>query len=131
LRWQLRIRSIRERVAGLEALIRWNDPGTGLVMSMPFIPLLKETGMIVEVGAWAMKQAVSQYAAWQAAGLQPPPIAVYVSQVRLKRKDFVTSVRQAIAIAGKPEHGMNLEITERLMREARYAETKNLVDARE
>ena len=99
-------------VTGLEALIRWNDPGTGLVMPMLFTPLLEETGMIVEVGAWAMKQAVSQYAAWQAAGLQPPRIAVNVSQVQLTRKDFVTSVQQAIAIAGKPDHGLDLEITE-------------------
>jgi len=105
------------RVAGLEALIRWNDPEVGLAMPMLFIPLLEETGMIVEVGAWAMKQAVTQYAAWQAAGLQPPPIAVNVSAVQLKRKDFVTSVQQAIAIAGKPEHGLDLEITESMIME--------------
>ncbi|MBI2289053.1 MAG: EAL domain-containing protein, partial [Betaproteobacteria bacterium] len=109
--------------AGLEALMRWNDPGTGLVPPMLFIPLLEETGMIIEVGAWAMKQAVSQYAAWQAAGLQPPPIAVNVSAVQLRRKDFVTSVQQAIAIAGKPdhglplEHGLDLEITESMIME--------------
>ena len=105
------------RVAGLEALIRWNDPDGGLVMPMLFIPLLEETGMIVEVGAWAMKQAVSQFAAWQAAGIEPPPIAVNVSQVQLKRKDFFTSVQQAIAIAGKPGHGLDLEITESMIME--------------
>ena len=105
------------RVAGLEALLRWNDPEVGLVMPMLFIPLLEETGMIVEVGAWAMQQAVTQYAAWQAAGLQPPPIAVNVSQVQLKRKDFVASVQYAIAIAGKPEHGLDLEITESMIME--------------
>jgi EAL domain-containing protein (putative c-di-GMP-specific phosphodiesterase class I) len=81
------------RVAGLKALMRRNDPESGLVMPMRFIPLLEETDMIVKLGAWAMKRAVSQYAAWQAAGLQPP-IAVNVSQVQLKRKDFVTSVHQ-------------------------------------
>ncbi|MEK7231110.1 MAG: bifunctional diguanylate cyclase/phosphodiesterase, partial [Pseudomonadota bacterium] len=105
------------RATGLEALIRWNDPYAGLVMPMLFIPLLEETGMVVEVGAWAMKQAVSQYAAWQAAGLQPPPIAVNVSAVQLKRKDFVASVQQAIAIAGKPGHGLDLEITESMIME--------------
>jgi diguanylate cyclase (GGDEF)-like protein len=105
------------RVAGFEALIRWNDPDTGMVLPSLFIPLLEETGMIVEVGAWAMKRAVSQYAAWQAAGLRPPWIAVNVSQVQLKRRDFVTSVQQAIAIAGKPEHGLNLEITESMIME--------------
>ena len=105
------------RVAGLEALMRWNDPDTGLVPPVLFIPLLEETGMIVEVGAWAMKQAVSQYAAWQVAGLQPPPIAVNVSAVQLKRRDFVASVQWAIAIAGKPEHGLDLEITESMIME--------------
>ena len=105
------------RVTGLEALMRWNDPGTGLVPAVQFIPLLEETGMIVEVGAWAMKRAVSQYAAWQAAGLQPPRIAVNVSQVQLKRNDFVTSVQQAIAIAGKPDHGLDIEITESMIME--------------
>ena len=105
------------RVAGLEALMRWNDPGTGLVPPMLFIPLLEETGMIVEVGAWAMKQAVTQYAAWQAAGLQPPPIAVNVSAVQLKRRDFVASVEQALAIAGKPGHGLDIEITESMIME--------------
>ena len=104
-------------IAGLEALLRWNDPETGLVMPMLFIPLLEETGMIAEVGAWAMQQAVTQYAAWQAAGLQPPPIAVNVSQVQLKRRDFVASVQYAIAIAGKPDHGLDLEITESMIME--------------
>jgi diguanylate cyclase (GGDEF)-like protein len=105
------------RVAGLEALIRWNDPETGMVMPMLFIPMLEETGMIVDVGAWAMKQAVTQYAAWQAAGLPPLPIAVNVSQVQLKRKDFVASVQWAIAAAGKAAHGLDLEITESMTME--------------
>ena len=84
---------------------------------MLFIPLLEEMGMIIEVGAWAMKRAVSQYAAWLAAGLQLPRIAVNVSQVQLKRKDFVAMVQQAIAIAGKPDHGLDLEITEGMIME--------------
>ena len=105
------------RIAGLEALLRWNDPCTGLVMPALFIPLLEETGMIAEVGAWAMKQAVSQHAAWQAAGLQPPPIAVNVSAVQLKRRDFVASVEQAITITGKPGHGLDIEITESMIME--------------
>ncbi|MBI2292857.1 MAG: EAL domain-containing protein, partial [Betaproteobacteria bacterium] len=119
------------RVAGLEALIRWNDPGSGLVMPMLFIPLLEETGMIVEVGAWAMKQAVSQFAAWQAAGIEPPPIAVNVSQVQLKRKDFFTSVQQAIAIAGQPGHGLALEITESMIMEDIEASIEKLTMVRD
>ncbi len=105
------------RVAGLEALMRWNDPDTGLVPPLLFISLLEETSMIVEVGAWAMKQAVSQYAAWRTAGLLPPRIAVNVSQVQLRRKDFVATVQQAVTIAGNPDHGCDLEITESMIME--------------
>lgn len=99
-------------VKGLEALIRWNDPEQGMVSPALFIPLLEETGMIVEVGAWALKQAVAQYAAWREAGMRPPRIAVNVSQLQLKRKDFVATVQQAIATAGDAGHGLDLEITE-------------------
>ena len=105
------------RVTGLEALIRWNDPEKGLVAPGLFIALLEETGMIVEVGAWALKQAASQYAAWQAAGLRSPRISVNVSQVQLKRKDFVATVQQALAAAGGAAHGLDLEITESMVME--------------
>ncbi len=119
------------RVAGLEALMRWNDPDTGLVPPAQFIPLLEETGMIVEVGTWAMKQAVSQYAEWRVAGLQPPRIAVNVSQVQLKRKDFVASVQQVIAIAGNPDHGLDIEITESMIMEDIEANIEKLRAVRE
>jgi len=117
LHYQPKVDLAGNRITGLEALIRWRSPEMGLVSPAEFIPILEETGMITEVGTWAMNQAVSQYAVWQAAGLQPPPIAVNVSQVQLKRRDFVTTVEQAIAMAGKPEHGLDLEITESMIME--------------
>ncbi|MEK7834914.1 MAG: EAL domain-containing protein, partial [Pseudomonadota bacterium] len=76
-----------------------------------------ETGMIVEVGAWVLKQAVAQYAEWRAAGIQPPRIAVNVSPLQLKRKDFVAVVEQAIAAGGDAGHGLDLEITESMIME--------------
>jgi len=131
LHYQPKVDLANNRITGLEALIRWDSPEMGLVPPAEFIPILEETGMIVEVGAWAMKQAVSQYAAWQAAGLQPPPIAVNVSQVQLKRRDFVASVEQAIAIAGKPEHGLDLEITESMIMEDIESSIEKLKTIRE
>ena len=118
-------------VTGLEALIRWNDPEQGLVLPELFIPLLEETGMIVEVGAWVLKQAVSQYAAWRAAGMRPPRIAVNVSQLQLNRKDFVAMVQQAIAAAGDAEHGLDLEITESMIMEDVEASIEKLKAVRE
>lgn len=115
--YQPKVDLLTEHVTGLEALIRWNDPDTGLVLPSLFIPLLEKTGMITEVGAWALKRAVSEPAAWLATGLRPPRISVNVSPVQLKRKDFVAMVQQAIAAAGNPDHGLDLEITESVMME--------------
>ena len=60
------------KIVGLEALLRWNDPETGLVPPARFIPLLEETGMILDAGRWIVRQALSDYARWQARGLAPP-----------------------------------------------------------
>jgi diguanylate cyclase (GGDEF)-like protein/PAS domain S-box-containing protein len=124
--YQPKIDLREERVTGLEALIRWNDPGEGLVQPALFIPVLEETGLIVEVGAWVLKQAVTQYAEWRAAGMRPPRIAVNVSPLQLKRKDFVAVVEQAIAAAGDAGHGLDLEITESMIMEDVEASVEKL-----
>lgn len=84
------------RVAGLEALIRWQSPVQGLVNPAHFIPVLEETGMILEVGRWALRQATLDQARWAAQGLAVPRIAVNVSAVELRQPDFVESVRNAL-----------------------------------
>jgi len=104
-------------ISGLEALIRWNDPESGLVPPAKFIPLLEETGMILEAGRWAMKKGVADYREWHTQGLQPPRIAVNVSPIQLRQKDFVDVVREAISGSGAGMHGLDLEITESLIME--------------
>ncbi|MEK7876803.1 MAG: EAL domain-containing protein, partial [Pseudomonadota bacterium] len=128
--YQPKIDLHKKRVTGLEALIRWNDPDQGLVPPALFIPVLEETGMIVDVGAWVMKQAVAQYAEWCVAGIRPPRIAVNVSPLQLKRKDFVAVVEQAIAIAGDAGHGLDLEITESVIMEDVEAGVEKLTAVR-
>jgi len=117
LHYQPKIDLARGTVSGIEALIRWNDPERGLVPPVQFISLLEETGMILEVGRWAIHKAVDEYRHWHEQGLQPPRIAVNVSPVQLRQKDFVESVRNALegSIAGS--HGLDLEITESLIME--------------
>jgi len=83
------------RIVGVEALIRWNDPETGLVSPGSFIPVLEQSGMIVEVGRWALEQAVADGVLWQRSGAPIVPIAVNVSPLQLKRKDFVETVLRA------------------------------------
>lgn len=105
------------QVSGLEALIRWDDPGKGLVPPAEFIPLLEETGMIFEVGKWVLKKAMEQSLAWRAQGLSVPRIAVNVSPLQLRRKDFVSDLQKTIESLGCNGECLELEITESLIME--------------
>jgi diguanylate cyclase (GGDEF)-like protein/PAS domain S-box-containing protein len=100
------------RVVGLEALIRWRDSERGLVAPGEFIPLLEETGMILDVGAWVLREAARQYGAWVGAGLQPPRIAVNVSAIQLSQPTFVESLERVLAEAPLAASGLDLELTE-------------------
>lgn len=115
LHYQPKLDLAQGHISGLEALIRWNDPEAGLVPPVKFIPLLEETGMILEVGAWAIQQALHDYREWYIRGLQPPRIAVNVSSVQLRQKDFVEVVSKAIKDSKAMPHGLDLEITESLL----------------
>jgi diguanylate cyclase (GGDEF)-like protein/PAS domain S-box-containing protein len=103
------------RIVGAEALIRWQDAQSGLVPPGRFIPILEETGMIGEVGRWAVHQALTDHAAWAAAGSLLPHVAVNVSSIQLQRKDFVVAVIDAVQRAGDNPEALQLEITESLL----------------
>jgi len=103
------------KLLGVEALIRWQSPQTGLVPPMKFIPLLEETGMIIEVGHWALRQAILDRGLWLARHLQAPRIAVNVSTVQLQRSDFVRTVANVLKLAGTTDPGLDIEVTESLI----------------
>jgi diguanylate cyclase (GGDEF)-like protein len=117
LHYQPKVELASGKISGLEALIRWNDPESGLVPPMQFIPLLEETGMILETGRWAIRKALEDHRKWHAEGLQPLRIAVNVSPIQLRQKDFVDIVRNAISESGDGPHGLDLEITESVVME--------------
>jgi len=117
LHYQPKVDLASGRIGGVEALIRWNDPETGLVPPMQFIPLLEETGMILEVGRWAIRKALEDYQEWHARALRPPRIAVNVSPVQLRQTNFVDVVRNAIGALPAGSHGLDLEITESVVME--------------
>jgi len=99
-------------VVGMEALIRWQEPGVGLVSPFQFIQVLEDTGLIVEVGLWVIAEAHRQCLRWQQQGLLVPRIAVNVSQLQIREKDFVARV---LAIqAQHPCAQLEIEITESL-----------------
>jgi diguanylate cyclase (GGDEF)-like protein/PAS domain S-box-containing protein len=104
-------------LAGAEALLRWNDPRTGLVPPGRFIPILEETGLIHEVGRWALNEATADYRRWRMAGLSAVRIAVNVSPLQLRHRGFSDEIRRAIGGDVHAAGGLELEITESLIME--------------
>jgi diguanylate cyclase (GGDEF)-like protein len=117
LHYQPKIELANGKISSLEALIRWEDPETGLVPPARFIPLLEETGMILEAGRWALHKAMKDSRYWQAEGIPPLRVAVNVSAIQLRQKEFVDVVRDVIKGLPTGTHGLDLEITESLIME--------------
>jgi diguanylate cyclase (GGDEF)-like protein/PAS domain S-box-containing protein len=117
LHYQPKVSIADGRAVGLEALIRWRTPGGELVPPHQFIPLLEETGMILDVGRWALRQAVRDARQWMAKGLRLPRIAVNISSRQLRQHDFADEVRQIIARGEGESPAIDLEITESLIME--------------
>ena len=100
-----------------EALIRWNDPSTGLVPPGRFIPILEESGLIHEVGRWALQQAVRDHLRWRNAGLAGVRIAVNVSPLQLRSRSFIAEIEAAIGSEPGAATGLEIEITESVIME--------------
>jgi diguanylate cyclase (GGDEF)-like protein/PAS domain S-box-containing protein len=103
-------------LVSMEALVRWQHPQRGLVSPGEFIPIAEETGLIVPLGRWALREACQQLAAWRAGGLPPGleqlSVAVNVSARQFAEPSFAQSVAEALASAGLPAACLVLEITE-------------------
>jgi diguanylate cyclase (GGDEF)-like protein/PAS domain S-box-containing protein len=117
LHYQPKVNLVSGKVTSAEALIRWNDPLTGLVPPGKFIPILEETGLITEVGRWALRKAIADYLRWRTMGLPAVRIAVNVSPLQLRNLNFVAEIEQVIAIDAHVAAGLELEITESLIME--------------
>ena len=117
LHYQPKVDTETRSVLGLEALIRWQSPELGLVPPAQFIPLIEQTGMILEVGAWALRRAaLDQRRLTGLGGSGQLRVAVNVSAIQLRQRDFVHAVEQAIRDGLDPS-GIDLEITESLVME--------------
>jgi EAL domain-containing protein (putative c-di-GMP-specific phosphodiesterase class I) len=99
-------------ISGVEALIRWHHPQRGLVPPGQFVPIAEECGLIVPIGGWVLREACRQARAWQRAGLSPMCIAINISAVELRDKDFVEGVRAILTETGLAPHYLELELTE-------------------
>ena len=93
---------------GFEALLRWYHPSRGLVPPGVFIPIAEESGLIVEIGAWTLREACREAASWPGA----LSIAVNLSPVQFRESDFFSLIHAALVETGLPGNRLELEITE-------------------
>jgi diguanylate cyclase (GGDEF)-like protein len=112
LHYQPKVNIVSGKLTGAEALIRWNDPVSGLTLPGRFIPILEETGLIHDVGRWVLRKAIEDYQRWRNDGLPAVRIAVNVSPLQLRNRNFVSEIQQAVSVAPDAAAGLQLEITE-------------------
>jgi PAS domain S-box-containing protein/diguanylate cyclase (GGDEF)-like protein len=129
LHYQPKVDLETRRIVGAEALIRWQNPELGLVPPGQFIPLMEETGLILEAGAWALAKAAADHLRWVGSGLAAPRVAVNVSPIQLRKADFIAGLENALKHGATPP-GIDLEITESLIMEDVEATIGKLKEAR-
>lgn len=104
-----------QQIESVEALMRWENPELGSVSPVDFIPVLEETGMVVEVGEWAIREACLQHRRWMDAGLAPVRVAVNLSARQLREISFVSVLRRLLDETGVGPEGIEIEITESMI----------------
>jgi diguanylate cyclase (GGDEF)-like protein len=100
------------RICGAEALLRWSTPELGSVSPTEFIPAAEESGLIVAIGDWVLRQAVRQARAWLDAGFPPMVMAVNLSAIQFRTADLPSHVAQVLYEEGLPPEYLELELTE-------------------
>jgi diguanylate cyclase (GGDEF)-like protein/PAS domain S-box-containing protein len=118
--YQPKIDLLTGAIVGIEALIRWSHIQRGLIPPVQFIAIAEESGLIVPMGRWVLREACRQARAWQLAGLAPVRIAVNISSVELRAPHFALGVSTILTETGLDPHYLELELTETfLMQDSR------------
>ncbi|MCF8478861.1 MAG: EAL domain-containing protein [Rhodospirillum sp.] len=103
------------KLIGAEALIRWNHPEVGLINPADFIPLAEESGLIIPMGRWTLREACVRLMEWRSEGLHLPSVSVNVSPRQFQDHTLVDTVRQTLLETGMDPSSLDLEITETVM----------------
>ncbi|WP_052402736.1 putative bifunctional diguanylate cyclase/phosphodiesterase [Muricoccus aerilatus] len=98
-----------------EALLRWQHPVRGMVSPVSFIPLAEETGLIIPIGDWVLREALRQTRAWRERHRRPITVSVNVSTQQVARAEFTETVLSALAETGLPLAALMLEVTESIL----------------
>jgi diguanylate cyclase (GGDEF)-like protein len=120
--YQPRVNIRTNRIVGVEALVRWKHPELGFISPAQFIPLAEDTGLIVPIGEWVLREACRQNREWQDRGLAPIRMAVNLSSVQFRQSTLDEVVRTALVDTGLEAQWLELELTEStLMRDSATA----------
>jgi len=110
--YQPQINSKTEQLVGVESLVRWNHPEKGLIMPNDFIPIIEETGTILQLDRWVMEQVMRQQASWYQKGLKPGFAAINLSIKQLMTPDFIEVVKDLLQSTGCSAEWLEFEVTE-------------------
>jgi diguanylate cyclase (GGDEF)-like protein len=130
LRYQPIVRLRTGEITGLEALVRWQHPERGLIPPLEFIPLAEETGLIVPIGEWVLREACRQAARWNERRDKPLTVSVNLSAVQLDQGNLPTVVRSALADSGLAATCLVIELTESLLVDHRGSTMRQLEETR-
>jgi len=116
--YQPKVDLVTGAMIGAEALLRWRYPGRGLIPPERFIPIAEDSGLIVPIGQWVLRETCRQVKEWQAAGLEPMPIAVNISAIEFRSPGFLDGVRRILDETGLDPRFLELELTESVLMES-------------
>jgi diguanylate cyclase (GGDEF)-like protein len=119
------------KIQGLEALLRWQDSEDGIIQPNIFIPMLEQSGAIVDVGEWVFAKALRDIRKWTDCGLPNIRVAVNVSPLQLRRRDFVERVLEGLGKVGTADRGLDIEITESMLMQDLELSIRKLTQLRE
>jgi len=115
LEYQPQVDLASRRITGCEALLRWRHPELGRIPPLEFIPIAEDTGLILPIGEWVLREACRELADWRAAGHRAIRMAVNVSARQLHLQDFQEVVQRILTETGVPATALDLEITEGML----------------
>jgi diguanylate cyclase (GGDEF)-like protein/PAS domain S-box-containing protein len=115
--YQPRIDIATRQVVGAEALLRWRHPRYGVLAPEAFLPLADDTGLLVPIGAWALREACQQGRRWLDAGIKPLSVVVNVTARQLRNATLTEQVRAALEASGLPAESLLIEVPETVLRQ--------------
>ncbi len=129
--YQAQVDILSGKIIGAEALVRWQEPNEGLIPPYKFIPIAEETGLIMSIGEWVLRDVCRQGKEWIDAGFAPIRLAVNVSPAQFKHCDMVELVTTVLAETHYPAEQLELELTESGLMEHQEAVIGILTELRE